>query len=171
MFYKVVGSKGARREILAPLLPGEYLDREGLVLREGKSYGRGARDVPVTGSNTAPVGRVKKILSNVQNNQESSIEPEEHQAQQQGPTVKKETEQEAHLTVQRASPKGQLGSQVSTNGRRPSTCQQQWTQVGKRKGRGSRGSPVSPDNLGKKFRDEGHTVNPFMTGDWEWDRQ
>ena len=36
LFFKVVGRKGARKEILAPLLPGEYLDREGLVVREGR---------------------------------------------------------------------------------------------------------------------------------------
>ena len=31
LFYKVVGRKGAKRKILAPLLTGEYMDREGVL--------------------------------------------------------------------------------------------------------------------------------------------
>jgi hypothetical protein len=34
LFYKVVGRKGSKRKILAPLLPGEYMDKEGMVVRE-----------------------------------------------------------------------------------------------------------------------------------------
>ena len=106
MFYKVVGRKGARREILAPLLPGEYMDKDGLVLRERRE-GR-----QVSGSNS----------------------------------------------LSRASPGGHLGSQVLTRGRRPSTStsQETWTPVGKRKGRGSRGSPEMDQD--KRFRE----------GEWDW---
>ena len=67
MFFKVVGRKGARREILAPLLQGEYLDREGLVVREGRRGLAVARGIPVTGSNRKPVGRAKVITSQDQN--------------------------------------------------------------------------------------------------------
>ena len=55
LFYKVVGRKGARREILAPLLPGEYMDKEGLVMRERRMTDRGVREV--SGSNLVPLAK------------------------------------------------------------------------------------------------------------------
>ena len=68
---------------------------------------------------------------------------------------------ENNLSVQRASPGGHLGSQAMASGRRPSTSQGVWTPAGKRKGRGSRGSPgSSPVNQGKKYRGE----------EWVWEQ-
>ena len=63
-----------------------------------------------------------------------------------------------NLSVERASPGDHLGSQVSTNGRRPSVSQEQWTPAKKRKSRGSKGSQGSPDNQVKKGREEGEWV-------------
>jgi hypothetical protein len=143
LFYKVVGKKGARREILAPLLPGEYLDREGLVVREGRKGMAVTRGTPLTGSNQEPVGRAKLINSQEQNHMQ----------------VQDKTEDGGlNLSVERASPGDHLGSQVSTNGRRPSVSQEQWTPTKKRKSRGSKESQGSPDNQVKKGREEGEWV-------------
>ena len=134
LFYKVVGRKGARREILAPLLPGEYMDKDGLVLRERRE-GR-----HLSGSNLTPVAKVKSPRG------------------QQGPMrqVNMNNEQDdLENSLSRASPGGHLGSQVMTSGRRPSTSEEAWTPAGKRKGRGSRGSPEIQD---KRFRE----------GEWSW---
>ena len=156
MFYKVVGRKGAKREILAPLLPGEYVDREGLVVKEGRRIGRGAREVPATGSNTTPVTSARMPFGQNQN-----YIPERIIVRQVDNPVQDMTEQlESDLLVQRSSPGGHLGSQVSTNGRRPSLSQEQRTPASKRKSRGSKGSTGSPGNTVKKVREV----------DWVWDK-
>ena len=139
LFYKVVGRKGARREILAPLLPGEYMDKDGLVLRERRE-GR-----QVSGSNSTPVAKVKTPMVQSQQNSQRQVDMDMEQDQLEN-------------SLSRASPGGHLGSQVLTRGRRPSTStsQETWTPVGKRKGRGSRGSPEMDQD--KRFRE----------GEWDW---
>ena len=105
----------------------------------------GTRVIPVTGGNREPVGR-DKVAIPIQNHMQQVED-------------KKEEEVELNLSVGRASPGDHLGSQVSTNGRRPSVSQEQWTPAKKRKSRGSKGSQGSPDNQMKKGREE---------GDWVW---
>ena len=66
---------------------------------------------------------------------------------------------ESAILLQRSSPGGNLGSQVTASGRRPSLSQEQWTPAAKRKSRGSKGSPGSPSNKDKKSKEV----------DWVWD--
>ena len=144
LFYKVVGRKGSRREILASLLPGEYMDKEGLVVRGDRREGREGKQA--TGSNSVPVAGVKTPL--VQNS------PMQQTSQRQVDSMDREQDQ-LENSLSRSSPGGNLGSQVLTNGRRPSVSQEAWTPAGKRKGRGSKGSPEIQE---KRFRE----------GEWSW---
>ena len=133
LFYKVVGRKGARREILAPLLSGEYMDKEGLVLREKRMTDRGVREV--SGSNLEPLARVRIPFSKKQESAAAGSfgtmpgSSNQYQGQGQHGAVVEEGEEEvgekvkditerfeSNLIVQRSSWGGHLGSQVSTSG-------------------------------------------------------
>ena len=146
LFYKLVGKRGSKREILAPLLPGEYMDKDGQVVRDG----RAAKEIQVTGSNTVPVAMVRVPLN--QKPEEEMNPTMQMQRQSMADQVTSEHTESAIL-LQRSSPGGNLGSQVTASGRRPSLSQEQWTPAAKRKSRGSKGSPV------KKSKDV----------DWVWD--
>ena len=91
MFYKLVGKRGAKREILASLLPGEYMDREGLVVRDG----RAAKAEHLTGSNSVPVASVRAPLN---------LARQEEQCM---PVQDSSVEVESSLLLQRSSPGGQ----------------------------------------------------------------
>ena len=102
----------------------------------------------MTGSNSVPVANVRTPLNPSMQQQEEQIMPEQDITE----------EIESSLLLQRSSPGGQLGSQVTASGRRPSVSQEQWTPSVKRKTRGSKGSPGSPANKDKKSKE----------GDWVW---
>ena len=163
LFYKVVGRKGSKREILAPLLPRESMDKEGLVVREGRGKWSQA-----TGSNTVPVATAKVPLNQNRNNSPRELSGERNSASQdqvnrqvnQDMEEQDRSEMDLEVQLQRSSPRGKLGSQVLTNGRRLSTSQEQWTTAVKRKSRGSNGSMGSPSNMDKKNKEE----------NWVWDK-
>ena len=166
LFYKLVGKRGSKREILAPLLPGEVMDKDGLVVREG----RAAKEVQVTGSNSVPVASVRVPLNLTMDNSGEERDPimeQQQQVNRQEKQVMPEqdiTEEiESSLLLQRSSPGGQLGTQVTASGRRPSVSQEQWTPASKRKSRGSKGSPGSPVNKDKRSKEDNWVWGANMT--------
>ena len=133
----MVGRKGSRRVILAPLLHGEYMDKEGMVLRERQ----GGQTRYLSGSRSSPEKKTPQRENLTASTTQGDREEEQIMLQN---------------SLGRASPGGHLGGLIVTSGRRPSVSQEQWTPTGKRKGRGSKGTPETQD---KRFKE----------GDWTWE--
>ena len=142
------------------------MDKDGLVVREG----RAAKEVQVTGSNSVPVASVRVPLNLTKDNSGEERDPimeQQQQVNRQEKQVMPEqdiTEEiESSLLLQRSSPGGQLGTQVTASGRRPSVSQEQWTPASKRKSRGSKGSPGSPVNKDKRSKEDNWVWGANMT--------
>ena len=103
--------------------------------------------------NSVPVATVRVPLTQAMNNNTENDMEDRNLDRQQG-------QDGSELLVERSSPGGLLGSQVSISGRRESISQEQWRTPTTKRNRSSRGSPTSPGNQDKRSREQ----------DWVWDR-